>query len=282
MKSHLSLAVAVGIGLCIVNQAQALVIDNLSGEVTDWSMTPFTHGVEADVYHVTDNTYATYADNYAPIDYPHGGGYFPSPGGATGEKYDLEELHARFVGNRMDILLVNSRGFHESQYGYDLGAMFVTINDQQYALVRQTSQLGVNAADVIRIDSPDDLTGLQPFSGSYLGKTQTYANDYGPDDTIDNIAGPFGVSGGTNVGSATIVADQHDYDGEADTWLIEYSFDLDEIGVLAVDNFHLHTTWGCGNDVIELNGAPTTDVPEPASMMLIALGGLLMLPRKKR
>ncbi|MBN2581868.1 MAG: PEP-CTERM sorting domain-containing protein, partial [Planctomycetes bacterium] len=165
-----------------------------------------------------------------------------------------------------------------------LGDLFLELGGQTYGVVTQSASQGLGAGGVYQVMSESDVQVLQPGNRSYYGTTYTRENDYGPDATIPEIAGPWAVSGsidaGQQVGIASIETALFDYGGsENGTFLIEYTLDLALFGdCLPGSTANAHVTWGCGNDVIEVE---TTMIPEPATMALLGFGVLGLILRRK-
>lgn len=227
-----------GVVMGVASVSSADLVDG-SGTVTGWGVTPFSQagpssGVLGDIYYTLEN-------NYAPIDYPSGVGHVPSPGlGAGGEAFDLEELYLRVTDTHLQVLLVTSSAYQATVGGtaFYLGDLFLTVDGRQYGVVTQSASQGLAAGGVYQIGGPDDTQILQQASRSYYGTTYLRPNDYGPDATIPDTAGPWAVSGDIDVGrllgSALIDSATFDYGGSEDgTFLIEYSICLDLFGPTA-------------------------------------------------
>ncbi len=256
--------------LCLAGSAPALgmIIDG-SGTVTDWSVTPFSLTNQANQY--TGGLRYTISNNYSPIAYP-GIGHEPSPGlTAGGEACDIEEIYVRFTGGQMQVLLVASAtGVPAYGNTFRLGDLFVTAGGQQFGIVTQQANQGLTAGSVYGISGAGDYVTLQSGTGSYLNNTQLVQNDYGPNATIAQVAGPWAVKGSISnslfLGSATVTSAQFNYGGaENGTFLFEYLVDMNFLGLGAPpQDFQAHMATGCGNDVIQ--------VPEPATMALFGFG----------
>lgn len=263
--------------------ANAMLLDG-SGVVTDWSVTPLM--TTGSVTGVTAGRHFTLNNDYAPIDYPSVG-RVPSPGGSTGERFDLEEMHVRVTPNTAQVLVVLSGGLSENAAGTDwlLGDLFFEADGTRYAVATQDAgRTNVSAGDVYRIDSAADTRVLQDASRGYLNNTNLRANDFGPDDTVANVAGPWmiddAIDAGQLMGSATLDTAMFDYGGDEDgTRLMEYTIDLTALGGMFSD-FTAHLAWGCGNDVIRVSGTNVTPVPEPASLALLAMGAAAVVRRR--
>ena len=273
MKSRV--CVAVLMSFAMASTSLALDINGSTGEVTSWGVTPFS--VAGPSSGSIGSMAYTLENDYAPICYPSGVGYVPSPGlSAGGETIDLEEIYLRVDGDQMKVLVVTSTQYAAEFSGtnYYLGDLFLTVGGQDYAVVTQSASQGLAAGSVYSLSGPGDWVQLQSGSRSYAGSTTVVNNDYGAPGTVPEIAGPWAVDGGISVGqlegAATLDVGTHDYGGSEDgTFLIEYTLDASLVGVTPTSNVSAHITWGCGNDVIEIHDMA---IPEPASMALLGLG----------
>ncbi|MFA7237457.1 MAG: PEP-CTERM sorting domain-containing protein [Phycisphaeraceae bacterium] len=261
---------------------------DVNGTVTDWGITPFsqTNGQYADSPH---QTYSTISNNYSPINYPNVG-HLPSPGGSTGELFDLEEMHLRVTAARqLQVLVVTSSPMVAQASGtWYLGDLMLNVNGVRYVVVTQDTSSGgaargYTAGDVIAAGDASNLLQLQSDDHSYLGNNTLAANDYGPDAKVEDVAGPWQAAAGlTPIASGVIETDTHSYANEADTYLIQYTVNLSDLTNATELGINAHLAWGCGNDVIEVEAANVSNVPEPATMALMSIGGLMCLyPRRK-
>ncbi|HOI53889.1 MAG TPA: PEP-CTERM sorting domain-containing protein [Phycisphaerae bacterium] len=282
-----SLVAAVGLVAALAAPAMADLAVDASGNVTDWGITPFTHSNVTNA--LLGNMVYTIADDYAPIDYPSGVGHVPSPGGSLGEAFDLEEMYMRVSGNSLQVLVVTSSAYTRTVDGtaITLGDLFLDLGGSRFAVVTQSASQGLTAGGVYQIASDSDVKVLQPAgsSRSYYGTTYTRPNDYGPDATIGQIAGPWAVAStidaGQQIGQADIATALFNYGGDENgTFLIEYSLDLGLFGgMLPGSTAGAHIAWGCGNDVIKTQ---TSTIPEPATMALLGFGLAAIVLRRKR
>jgi hypothetical protein len=260
--------------------AMALTV-NGSGTIQDgWNVTPFSTNAAPAQANLAGGVTAYYQNNWSPINYP-GIGHVPSPGGSTGEKFDLEEMYIRKAGTVVQMLLVASSGYTATSGGttYDLGDVLLDFNhDGTYdaGVVSQHGNAGLTAGGLY---TSITTAGLQNLPGSYYGTSTATA------------IGPWAVKTGTLDG--TIANDQttFNYGGsEGNTYLTVFSFDLAKVPGTAPTSFDFHLDWGCGNDVIDGTytipsnpTGPAPGVPEPMTMGLSGLGlGALVLTGLRR
>jgi hypothetical protein len=266
--------------------AWGMIIDS-SGNVTDWGLKPFTSPNGSDI--PGTNRWSTIQNDYAPINYP-GVGYQPSPGNNNGgEVVDLEELHVRVQDGLVQLLLVTSSAWSTQSWGGTvyLGDMFLAVDGRKYGIVTQTDSQGLAQGAIYRLDLDGDTTGIQQQAGSYYASTALVDNDYGPKATVSQVVGPWAVSGnigaGQRIGMADVSAATFNYGGREDgTFLVEYSFDNTLLGLLEPANLTAQVTWGCGNDVIRTQGATVPVVPEPVTLLLMAVGGTFVFLTSRR
>lgn len=285
MRKHFILAAA--LTAMMATGAQAMLMDS-SGNIVDWGLTPFSLQNQSDVQ--TGNTWSTISNDYSPINYP-GIGHQPSPGGTTGEPYDLEEMHMRVTGSQLQVLVVTSSALSvpSSAGTLYLGDLFLTVNNERFGIVTQHANQNLAAGAVYRINGDADTVILQQQSNSYAGNNTLVDNDYGDPATIAQVSGPWAVKGGIGagqwVGNADLSTATFNYGGREDgTFLIEYRMDLDTLGLGLLDTLDLTTkiTWGCGNDVIRVHGVDTPTTPEPATLALLAAGAAMTWITRRR
>ncbi len=281
-----NLFVAAVVHLLLASAAFGGLVDGL-GNVPDWGITPFSRPNLSDTFDGT--LWLTIENDYSPINYPGGVGHQPSPGGATGERFDLEEMYARATQSRTQILLVASNGPSVDAVGstWRLGDLMIHAGGRQFAIVTHSGGQGLPAGNIYRINGDADLEGLQDLPRSYYGHTAVVENDYGPDATVPKIAEPWAVSGsidaGQLIGAATIDTDSFDYGGKEDgTFLIQYTFDTSVLGFGEPTELTTKITWGCGNDVIRVKGVDSPHIPEPATLGMLLVGSLLTYVARRR
>jgi len=275
-----------GFALTTAASAGTLGLDP-NGRVTDWDLTPFT---QSNGHDISGPQFSTIANDYAPIDYPSVG-YLPSPGGTTGEGFDLEEMHGRMTDDgKLEVLVVTSSGLTADAAGstWHLGDLFVTAGDQTFAVVTQDNGRGYTAGEVYTVNNANDVSALEDKPRSYLDNDAIVANDYGADATVREVTGPWqlvsGLGAGQKLADAVLNSATHDYTdaGESGTFLLEYTIDLAGLNLPQTFDLNAHLAWGCGNDVIEADAVGSTVIPEPASMVLFSLGVLAILRRDRR
>lgn len=215
-------------------------------------------------------------NNTAPIFYPYGVGYLPTPGhlGEGGETFDLEGFFVAFDQDFMYLALTNSYGMTATssswRTSFNQGDIFLGYGD-----ARDTYAIDVSSGDLVSVGSwrlIDDVAG------------SCY-----DDVAIRNRVGAFEVTQGTTLGTANqtltfwegLETDPLLPDGTGgDTYVFEWKIDRDVLGWNGASNIFFHTTLGCGNDLVEYSFSV---IPEPATVILLGLGlfGAGILIRKK-
>lgn len=273
--------------LAMASAASGSIILDGSGTVVNWGLRPFTLPNQSNLHQ--GDIWSTIQNNYAPINY-QGVGYQPSPGNtAGGEVYDLEELHVRIIDHQLQMLLVTSTPWITQSWGNNiyLGDMMLTIDGQRFGVVTQSASQGLAQGSIYRLGNAGDTVGIQQQNGSYWNYPTLVANDYGPSATVANVVGPWAVSNtispGELLGMAQVSSATFDYGGaENGTFLVEYTFDTNLLGLSQPGNVTAQTAWGCGNDVIRTAGATVPTVPEPGAMILLAAGSAFMYVSSRR
>ena len=273
--------IATVLSLAFASAGFALTLDG-SGQVTDWNLTPNLATTTNQTNVVTGGVASTFANDYAPINYPNVG-YSPS----GGEQWDIEEMHVRLNGlGQLQVLVVNTSGLSGLYSGTTiyLGDLFITLDNQRYGVVTNNASQGLAAGSVYRIDQASDVQLLQNVGPSYFGNNTSVANDYGPNDVIRNVAGPWAIASTIDnsqlIGAAAMVIATYNYGGDEDgTNLIEYTINTNLFAPFTT--FAARQTYGCGNDVIEVAGN-RTDIPEPASLALMGIGMMMIAKRTRR
>jgi hypothetical protein len=281
------LLVAVLVNLFIVGGALGGLIDEAGNVGSGWGLRPFSQPNQSDV--LGETMWSTIQNDYSPIKYP-GIGHVPSPGGSTGEGFDLEEMHVRFTETQMKVLVITSSPYAKAVGGtnYNLGDLIIEADGVQFGIVTQSANQGLAAGAIYRLNGAADVVALQPAPQSYAGNNSLVENDYGPPAKIRDIAGPWAVDDMIDtsqlIGTAAIDTASFNYGGKEDgTFVIEYTLDP---SVLGLDDPAVLTTkiaWGCGNDVIRVQGVSAPRTPEPTTIGLLIFGSVLTyLGRRRR
>ncbi len=204
-------------------------------------------------------------NNFAPIDYPHGVGYLPSPGyiGEGGEKFDLEGFHVAFDADYLYLALANSFGMSSTSTStgstFFQGDIFFG-----YGGARNTYAIDVSSGDFVSVNT---WSYISQDPGSYYGHT-----------AIRERVGAFEVTDASILGASDqILTSYAGYesnpllpdDTQGDTYVFEWRIDRSLIGWDGASNIFFHTTLGCGNDLIEYT---YPGIPEPGTMILLGLG----------
>ena len=274
-------AAAALMGALLAPQAASAISFDVNGKVVGWNITPFA---QANGNTTAGGITSVRQNNYSPLNYPHGIGHQPSPGGTTGEKFDLEELHIRNDGSQVQVLLIASSLFQASGGGstLNLGDLLIDLDDDHQfdlGVVTQSGNAGLNAGRLYEINS---TRGLQNLPGSYAGTS------------IDTQIGAWAVDSGVGHDLYTIETASFDFGGsEGVTYAYQYTFDLAFMNSVP-DQFAFQIAWGCGNDVIGAGFTMTSPplrtndiaaIPEPAPLALflvIAWVGLSVVGRMRR
>jgi len=185
-------------------------------------------------------------NNTADISYP-GHGYVPSPGqdNEGGELYDIEGLNFAYTGDTIYISLTSSFGqavnsifWGETYYAGDLFFGFDGTHDQ--------FAIDLSDGSIWQVDSWNYITDKP---GTY------YSNP-----TIRFGVGAYSINSGTNLGAIDQLLTLYDsfepdpmYAGETDTWVWEFMFDKDQLGldINSYSTITFHNTVESGNDLLE-------------------------------
>lgn len=249
------------------------------GAVVGWDIQPFTRD-NGSIIDVREGH--TIANDYAPIAFP-GIGRVPSPGNGRGEAYDLEEMHIEREGATLRVLVVTSSAF-VAEGRWLLGDLFIEAGGQRLAVATQPGGRPLEAGAIHPADADAALQRLQPGEHGHLDDPRRLVNDFGGKATVGRIVGPWrldaAVANGQPLGRAAIRTARHDYGGvEDETFLIEYTIDLDALGLADYRTFTARIGWGRGSDVITAGiGGPSllNLAEEPYALRSIGLddGGL--------
>ncbi len=265
------------------SSAHAITFD-ANGKVDGWNVTPFT---AANGTTTAGGITSIRQNNISSISYP-GIGAVPSPGGTSGEKFDIEEVHVRNFGTRVEMLVFASSAFQATAGGstLNLGDMLLNIDGDsafELGVVTQTGNAGLDQGRLYEIGS---TTGLQNLPGSYFGTA------------VATEVGAWAITGGTAHDQFAIELASFDYGGsEGPTVAYLYTFDVGFLSNISHMDFQI--AWGCGNDVFRggfdlaprstgfeppapLPNLASNGIPEPAALVLLMAGVGAIAGRRRR
>lgn len=224
----------------------------------------------------------------------------PTPGGG-GQRYDTEQIFYYFEdldandpnsGGRLHVGLVT--GFppagvpSDDLYGGDLfvglgGAGGLQIGDFDFAVATSTANIDRGQAGSVAVNTTDDIDyfGTTWANTGGWGQRTVVVNDFGASNPYrmnESGSGFTDVTNDVNTQIAWGGIGQHNF--------LEVSFNID--GVLENQitgdegGLRLHWTMECGNDVINVqDNTPLAPVPEPSTMVLLGMGVMGAIMRKK-
>jgi len=216
-------------------------------------------------------------NNTAPISYPGGVGYLPSPGSQSegGEKFDLEGLFVAFDNDYMYVAMTNSFGYTvtSSSWGntFRQGDLFFGFGGE-----KNTFAIDVSTGNLVSVNA---YSYIQNIDGSYYDNA-----------TIRERVGAFEAVIFDEIGSANqaatfwegLEADPLLPDAtDGDTYVFEWKIDRNMLGWDGSSDIFFHTTLGCGNDLMEYEYSAA--IPEPATIILLGIGlfGAGIVSRRK-
>jgi hypothetical protein len=170
--------------------------------------------------------------------------------------------------------------------GFDVEAMYFGADTDYYYMAvvtgfRPSGRQGFGAGDLF-LDLGTDGTWDHAFDVSdgdagrmMSGITGVENPDAGGGENWGGVSDPYRVTGALETrGLSPVEWSYDDFDGR---YAIEVKVDRSYLG--AFDQYHLHWTMGCGNDVLDLRGE-VEPVPEPATLLLVG-GGLAGLASRR-
>ena len=236
--------------LLLVLSAGSIRADSITvdGSWSDWGINPSSGDWSA-----STGTRIFY-ENYTGTD----GTAYLEPGWG-GQFFDAEAIYATWSGNSLYFAIVTGFDPDGVKWGstlYTPGDIFVNTGDGwKVGIDLQTGNVYTNATH----------------------STPGFAS-----------SGPFTITGGTLVGSTNlyvpfdgVITSYHSGDTTSKHYLFEGSLDLGLIGASNADHAGIHWTMSCGNDVAE-GSLPKPAVPEPATLGLLGLGGLVAAVARKK
>jgi hypothetical protein len=267
--------VALGALAAVVSTpASALSVNPVTGQITNWGVTPFTVAPYGDWTNgpppeltgqfgtesgETLTMAWTEGNNVSPVDFPGGPPeYVPSPGGAIGEGFDLEFLAWRLTNSgTIQVLGITSvdpvNGAVYNGNRYHLGDVFINTDGSD-----ATGYMGYDAALTGGNWSTTLNDPLHPADDPYnhnLGQDLysivdvddvhgiTDQNGYGGNPVIAGVMNPFAVREGAvpfRNGNVSFAYTSHNYgtqDGlsENNTYILEWEFNIYALPFLQLD-----------------------------------------------
>lgn len=206
-------------------------------------------------------------NNTAPIEYPYGVGYLPSPGvvGEGGEGFDEEGFFVAFDDDYMYVALTNSFGMTAYTSTYDAtfrqGDIFFG-----YGGAKNSFAIDVSTGNLRMVDT---WRYIQYGEGSYYYHIPIRMRVGAHEVLTGDILGTANQNLNLWEGMETdpLLPDKTG----GDTYVFEWRIDRSLLGWNGASDIFFHTTIGCGNDLIEYT---YPGVPEPATMILLGLGML--------
>ena len=257
----------------------ALMIVGLSGSAMGFA---FSNQALTDAYGA--NPFDLH-NNTAPINYPHGVGYLPSPGDYSegGERYDLEGFLVTHDADFMYIAVTNS--FGEAAYSptwhrsYAMGDIFFGFNNDN---MNKNFAIDFNTGQLYEVNNSWNF--IDNHQSTYYSYTDI-RNRVGA-YTIGDLALNTGASAVRTGGLTDMVEENPIYNYETDVYTYEFKIALNDLrslnGWQEGSDLYFNTTLGCGNDLMETTY--NTAIPEPTTMILLGLGlfGAGIAARRKK
>lgn len=241
------------ITVVVASSGSAARADLIDGNLADWGVTPFsnwTPSVEA----------AWVVGNYPTGNFPNGG-----------EVFDIEAMYLRMDASHLRVGIVTS--FPEAGVADPYNtAIWIVAGDLLIDVQHQTGP----AWDYAVILNGADKGDLYHDPSLVLPNANVGIPANGPSN-VDVAHSGLPIS--------RVQVAWHNYgDLEgygSDTWGIELSIPLGQLGVGYGELVTVHHTMGCGNDALSLSGAMTA-VPEPTTLSILAIGATVPVLRAWR
>jgi len=290
---------------------------NGAGQIGEgWNFTPFQNGPYGNWLNPPPGTNqaaneagqtATIAwaegNNVSPVNFqPHAPAYIPAPGGAQGEKFDMEFLAWRTVagGTRVQVLGITSVNptagalYTPTGRSYHAGDLFIDKDNNAatgylgFDTAITTANWSTTLNDPLHSGGYNHNYGAEAFNIADVSDVHGVTNT-GGFGSIPAVAGqtnPFTVRTGNNgadqLANAGVTVETATFDygmvngqNENGTWIIQWEFNIAALGLDAsqLDNLKFQWTVECGNDVIVRGPrVPEPKIPEPATIVLLGLG----------
>ena len=192
--------------------------------------------------------------------------------GWGGQGFDAEYLYFKQNGKTVSFGIqtgfdvIDGYQVHGNQH-YWAGELVLSFGSQEFAIDFGLDQCGYSS-----INSGTCGTELNAAAGVYGNVTWN-------NDIYFTQSGPFAMTTGDFLGAINSQVGSADVGGQK-SYYRTVSFNLANLGPLDTNNFNIHWTMSCGNDLISGTGSlgyspalkDVTDVPAPSNIMLLLVG----------
>ncbi len=209
-------------------------------------------------------------NNWAPIDYPSGVGYLPSPGtiGEGGEKMDLEGLTVMEDDQYVYVALANSFGYTATstawKQSYNLGDLFIGVDGGKYDYAVGISDLTDNTGGTTGLYRVNTWNGIPNYDGTYYG-VAAVRDAVGAFDLADDKEFVDDVSFFKGFDATYEQNPMKNFEQETYVW----EFQIAKSALGAFNSLDFHITMACGNDLME---ETYEAIPEPTTLLLFGFG----------